>query len=65
MRWKSLRILPADQEVACNRMNIHANELVQTIDESTKAFEISGLSREDQDALLGLCYGLTPEVVGL
>jgi hemoglobin len=46
-------------------MNIHADEFVEAIDDFIKAFEMNGVSREDQDALLGLCYGLKPEVVGL
>jgi hemoglobin len=46
-------------------MNVHSDEFVEAIDDFLKAFEKNGVSREDRDALLGLCYGLKSEVVGL
>jgi hemoglobin len=46
-------------------MNVHSDEFVEAIDDFLKAFDKNGVSREDRDAMLGLCYGLKREVVGL
>jgi hemoglobin len=46
-------------------MNVHNDEFVEAIDDFIKAFDKNGVSREDRDALLGRCYGLKSEVVGL
>ena len=46
-------------------MNVHNDEFVEAIDDFLKAFDKNGVSPADRDALLGLCYRLKPEVVGL
>ena len=46
-------------------MNVHPDEFVEALDDILKALEMNGVSREDRDTILGISYGLKPEVVGL
>lgn len=44
-------------------MNVHPDEFVEVLDDILKALEMNGVSKADQDTILGLNYGLKPDVV--
>lgn len=44
-------------------MNVHEDEFVNVLDDILKALEINGVSKADQDTILGLNYGLKSEIV--
>lgn len=45
-------------------MNVHPDEFVEVLDDILKALELNGVSKDDQDAILALNYGLKSEIVG-
>lgn len=45
-------------------MNVNAEEFIEVLDDILKALEMNGVSKADQDTILGLNYGLKDEVVG-
>lgn len=49
---------------AHNGMNVSPDEFVEVLDDILKALEKNGVSKPDQDTILGLNYGLKDEVVG-
>jgi hemoglobin len=45
-------------------MNVHSDEFVEVLDDILKALELNGVSKEDQDTILALNYGLKNDIVG-
>jgi hemoglobin len=45
-------------------MNVNAEEFVEVLDDILKALQKNGVSKADQDTILGLNYGLKNDVVG-
>jgi len=46
-------------------MNVHPDEFVEALDDILKALNLNGVSREDQDTILGISYSLKSEIVGI
>jgi hemoglobin len=46
-------------------MNVHPDEFVEALDDILKALDLNGVSREDQDTILGISYSLKSEIVGI
>lgn len=46
-------------------MNVHPDEFVEALDDILEALTINGVSRQDRDTILGISYGLKPEIVGI
>ncbi len=44
-------------------MNVHPDEFVEVLDDILKALEMNGVSKADQDTILGLNYGLKADIV--
>lgn len=45
-------------------MNVHADEFVAVLDDILIALEQNGVTKEDRDTILGLNYGLKPDIIG-
>lgn len=44
-------------------MNVHPDEFLEVLDDILKALEMNGVSQADRDTILGLNYGLKPDIV--
>ncbi len=44
-------------------MNVHEDEFLAVLDDILIALEKNGVNQQDRDAILGLNYGLKPEII--